>query len=279
MYRIISNRGLALNVNEIVIEHADMASKCKPGQFAIVMSDEFAERIPLTVSDWDREKGLVTICFVQAGTSTRKLALKKEGDMLKAFVGPLGKPSQVLGLGSGKILCVGGCYGIGAIYPIARALRESGCRVILTVEARSRYMLYWREKLERVSDRMYTITRDGSDGHKGHVTEGIDIALKGEGAIDRIIVIGCTFMMMLASEHTKPLGIRTFVSLNPIMVDGTGMCGVCRVEVGGKTRFACVDGPEFDGHQVDWGMLLLRRKAYMREEIHSFSMFECIRDM
>jgi ferredoxin--NADP+ reductase len=169
---------------------------------------------------------------------------------------------------------MGGCYGIGAIYPIARALKQVGNTILTAAEARSKYMLYWQEKLSSVSDKFYPVTRDGSKGIKGHVTDAIDIILKEAGGIDKVIAIGCPFMMMIVSEHTKPLGIKTMVNLNPIMVDGTGMCGACRVQVKGETKFACVDGPEFDGHDVDWELLFQRRHAYSFEELNRFNVFE-----
>lgn len=277
MYRIISKRNIVPNIHEMKVHHPDIARKYKVGQFIIVMCDEFSERIPLTIADCDVEEGSVTICFVEAGTSTVKLASKKEGDTIVTFVGPLGKPSEVSKFG--KVLLVGGCYGIGGIYPVAKALKELDNKVIIAIEARSKNLLYWEDKLKQVSDAFYPVTRDGTYGYKGHVMQAIDIALKNEGNIDRVIAIGCTFMMMLASEHTKPLGIKTVVNLNPIMIDATGMCGVCRVQVGGKTQFACVDGPEFDAHEIDWNTLFLRRKAYLGEEATSLCMLEAQKDL
>ncbi len=272
MYKIIEKRMIVPNIHLMRVLAPAVAKKCLPGQFVIVMVDEKGERIPLSISDWDRNEGIITIVFMEVGTSTRKLAKLKEGDELFALAGPLGSPSEISKFGT--VLCVGGCYGIGTIYPISRALKEEGNRVITLLEARSSFLLYWEEKLRSVSDELLLLTRDGTAGLSGHVPTAIkEIAQKEK--IDRVIVNGCTFLLMVASEATKPFGIKTVVSLNPIMIDGTGMCGVCRVSISGKTKFACVDGPDFDGHEVDWETLLMRRSAYLKEEFESLRYLEC----
>lgn len=272
MYKIIEKRMIVPNIHLIKVLAPAVAKKCLPGQFVIIMVDEKGERIPLSISDWDREEGMITIVFMEVGKSTRKLARLKEGDELFAFAGPLGSPSEISKFGT--VLCIGGCYGIGTIYPISRALKEEGNRVITLLEARSSFLLYWEEKLKSACDELLLLTRDGTAGVSGHVPNAIsEIARKEK--IDRVIVNGCTFLLMVTSEATKPLGIKTVVSLNPIMIDGTGMCGVCRVSISGKTKFACVDGPDFDGHQVDWETLLMRRSAYLKEEFESIRYLQC----
>lgn len=272
MYKIIEKKMIVPNIHLIKVLAPEVAKKCLPGQFIIVMVNERGERIPLSISDWDRNEGIITIVFMEVGTSTRKLARLKEGDELFALAGPLGSPSEISKFGT--VLCVGGCYGIGTIYPIARALREEGNKVITLLEARSSFLFYWEEKLKSVSDELLLLTRDGTAGFSGHVPTAIKEIAQRE-KVDRVIVNGCTFLLMVTSEATKSLGIKTVVSLNPIMIDGTGMCGVCRVSISGKTKFACVDGPDFDGHEVDWETLLMRRSAYLKEEFESIRYLEC----
>jgi len=244
-----------------------VASRIQPGQFVIVRADEYGERVPLTIADWDREKGAVSCVFMQVGTSTYKLGKLKAGDVLPTFVGPLGKPLELDRWGT--VVVAGGCYGIGSIYPVARALKEKGNRVISLIEGRSRFLLYWLDKLEAVSDRVLVSTRDRSMGSSVDGPNALKDLLGSGERIDRVIAIGCTFMMYLMAEATRPFAVKTIVSLNPIMIDGTGMCGACRVSVAGETKFACVDGPDFDGHQVDWALLLARRKAYLGPETDS----------
>lgn len=272
MYKIIEKKMIVPNIHLIKVLAPAVAKKCLPGQFVIIMVDEKGERIPLSISDWDRSEGIITIVFMEVGTSTRKLAKLKEGDELFTLAGPLGSPSEISKFGT--VLCVGGCYGIGTIYPISRALKEEGNRVITLLEARSSFLLYWEEKLRSVSDGLLLLTRDGTAGLSGHVPTAIKEIVQRE-KVDRVIVNGCTFLLMVASEATKSLGIKTVVSLNPIMIDGTGMCGVCRVSISGKTKFACVDGPDFDGHEVDWETLLMRRSAYLKEEFESIRYLQC----
>ncbi|MCL4296664.1 MAG: sulfide/dihydroorotate dehydrogenase-like FAD/NAD-binding protein [Anaerolineae bacterium] len=265
--KVVRRESLVPNLQLLTVHAPAVAAKIQPGQFVIVRADEHGERIPLTVADWDREAGLVSCVFMQVGTSTYKLGQLKPGDVVPTFAGPLGKPLEIETWGT--VLCAGGCYGIGSIYPVARALKEKGNRVISFIEGRSKFLLYWLDRLAAVSDEVLIATRDGSLGEKEGYPNMVDRMLAAGETVDRVIALGCTFMMYQMSETTRPFEVKTIVSLNPIMIDGTGMCGACRIVVGGKTRFACVDGPDFDGHEVDWELLLSRRKAYLGPETES----------
>ena len=265
MFKVLEQRMIVPNIHLLRLEAPAVAREAKPGQFVIVRATEDGERIPLSIADWSPEDGSVTIVFMNVGSSTRKLAALKSDSSIPTVVGPLGNPTEIGRYGT--VLCVGGCYGIGSIYPVARALKTAGNRVISVIEARSSYLFYWEDRLERVSDRLIHITRDGTKGYRGHVGRLPEIIKSTEEPIHRVIINGCTFLLMRGSDVTRPQGIATVVSLNPIMIDGTGMCGVCRVTVGSVTRFACVHGPDFDGHQVDWAELLQRRKMYITEEV------------
>jgi len=264
---VIAREPLAPNLQLLSVQAPVVASKIRPGQFVIVRADERGERIPLTVADWDRERGSVSCVFMQIGTSTYKLGQLKPGDVVATFVGPLGKPLEIDRWGT--VLVAGGCYGIGSIYPVARALKEKGNRVIALVEGRSKFLLYWLDRLQAVSDRLLISTRDLSIGNDRDGPNALANLLASGERVDRVIAVGCTFIMYLIAEATRPYSVKTIVSLNPIMIDGTGMCGACRVSVGGETKFACVDGPHFDAHQVDWDLLLSRRKAYLDHETDS----------
>jgi len=264
---VIKRESLAPNIQLLSVRAPVVAAKIKPGQFVIIRVDEHGERIPLTVADWDRGQGSVSCVFMQVGTSTYKLGQLKAGDVLATFVGPLGKQLELDRWRT--VVVAGGCYGIGSIYPVARALKEKGNRVIALIEGRSKFLLYWLDRLEAVSDRILISTKDRSIGDKGYCPGLVEDLLASGETIDRVIAIGCTFMMYLMAEATRPFSVKTIVSLNPIMIDGTGMCGACRVSVGGQTKFACVDGPDFDAHQVDWDLLLARRKAYLGPETES----------
>lgn len=264
MFRLLENQMIVPNIHLLTLEAPAVAHQMKPGQFLIVRAEEGGERIPLSVSDWDTEKGTVTVIVKNVGSTTDKLASLQVGASLPTVVGPLGNPTEIDKFGT--VLCLGGCYGIGSIFPIARALKEKNNKIITVIEARSSYLLFWEDKIREVSDKLFLITRDGTKGLKGHVGRLVEI-IKSTEPINRMIINGCTFLLKRGSDTSRPLGIKTIVSLNPIMIDGTGMCGVCRVTVGKTTKFACVHGPDFDGHQVDWAELLQRRKTYMREEV------------
>jgi len=264
MYRVVANDDLAPNVHLLKVEAPTVARKIQPGQFVIVMVDEKGERIPLTIADWDESEGSISIVFFEVGMTTYKLAQLKPGAHMFSFVGPLGLPTGIEKFGT--VICAGGCYGIGAILPVVRALKKAGNEVISIIEARNKSLLFWEEPLRQASDKLIVTTGDGSYGRKGWVNDVIKEMLEQGQRIQRVFVRGCPFMMMLCSETTRPYGVNTTVSLSPIMVDGTGMCGCCRVSVGGETKFACVDGPDFDGHKVDWNSLVARQNAYLEEE-------------
>jgi ferredoxin--NADP+ reductase len=266
---IVEQRMLVPNLNVLTVHAPAVAQKIQPGQFIILRADEHGERMPLTVADWDRQAGTVSCIFMQVGVSTHKLAALQAGDTLPTYVGPLGRPLEMKNFGT--VVLSGGCYGIGSLYPAARELKAQGNKVIAVIEARSSFLLYWVEKFRTVADEVIVATFDGSrPGKKGEGPEVLRQYLSsGKQTVDRIYAIGCTFMMYETARLTKEYGIKTIVSLNPIMIDGTGMCGACRVVVGGQTKFACVDGPDFDAHQIDWELLLSRRKPYLTQEAAS----------
>jgi NAD(P)H-flavin reductase len=271
MYRIIAKEKLAANIFLMEVEAPEVAKKARAGQFIIIRVDEQGERIPLTIADWDEGKGSVTFVFMVVGTTTRKLALCDAGDSIANFVGPLGRPTEIENFGT--VVCVAGGYAIATIAPIARAMKAMGNKVISIMGFRTRELVFWEERLRGVSDELTVTTDDGSYRRKGVVTEPLKELLE-KGGVDRVIAIGPTVMMKFSSLTTKPFGVKTIVSLNPIMVDGTGMCGCCRVSVGGETKFACVDGPDFDGHEVDWDLLMSRQRAYLDEEKESLKLWE-----
>ncbi len=272
MAKILRRERLVPNIHLLEVDAPEIASKCKPGQFAIVMPDERGERIPLTIADWDKKKGSVTTVFQLTGTSTHKLSLLKAGDELPVFVGPLGRPFEIKKYGT--VLCAGGCFGIAAIYPVARALKEAENKMITVLDVKASFLLYWEDKLRAVSDEFFVSARDSYYDCKDYIPKIIHKVIKKEKGISKVISIGCTYLMYACSEATREHQVETVVSLNPIMVDGTGMCGACRVTVGGKTKFACVDGPNFDGHLVDWQELFSRRKSYFDDEIRSLCFWE-----
>ena len=264
MYEILAREDLA-PVTKLFDVHAPaVAHKAKAGQFVIVRIDEEGERIPLTIADFDRERGSITIVFQEVGKTTMQMGTMQVGDYFASFTGPLGLPSEVENFGT--VLCVGGGVGIAPIYPIARDLKEAGNTVLSIIGARNKDLLFWEEKMRAVSDELIVCTDDGSYGRKALVTIPMKELLESERPIDHIWTIGPAIMMKFCALTTQPFGVPTVVSLNSIMVDGTGMCGACRVEVGGQTRFVCVDGPEFDGHQVDWDQLLARQRIYPDQE-------------
>ncbi|MCX6573109.1 MAG: sulfide/dihydroorotate dehydrogenase-like FAD/NAD-binding protein [Candidatus Aminicenantes bacterium] len=271
MPRVVRRERLVPNIHLLEVEAPEIARKCRPGQFVMVMPDARGERIPLTIADWDRDRGTVVSVFMAVGTTTRKLALLEAGDTVPIFAGPLGLPSEIGSVGT--VLCAGGCFGIAAIHPLARAFKAAGNRVIVLVDVKAHYLLYWRDKLESVADELIVSSRDGLTGDTDYVPRHVRDIL-GRGRIDRVVAVGCTYLMSSIAEATRPSGVKTVVSLNPIMVDGTGMCGACRVTVDGRTKFACVDGPDFDGHLVDWVELYARRRSYFDDEIRSLCAWE-----
>jgi ferredoxin--NADP+ reductase len=263
MSKILSMRELVPTIFEAVVSAPDIARKAKAGEFLVVMPDEKGERIPLTIADFDREKGTITIVFMAVGTSTHKLAKMKAGDSYYAFVGPLGHPSEIKN--HGTVVMVAGGVGTAPIYPIARELKKAGNKVISIQGARTKELLFWDDKLASVSDEHIITTDDGTFGRKGLVTEPLKEICERE-KVGIVYAIGPVPMMKFCSLTTKPFGVKTIVSLNSIMIDATGMCGGCRVNVNNETKFTCVDGPEFDGHQVDWNLLTSRQKIYHAEE-------------
>ena len=268
MFRITYRETLATKIHLFKIEAPAIARKALAGQFVVVRIDERGERIPLTLADWDRKEGSVTVVFMEVGATTFRLALLKAGDSIADFVGPLGVPTHIDKFGT--VVCVAGGVGAAPIAPIARALKEKGNKIISILVARSKNLLFWEDKLRSVSHQLIVTTDDGTYSRKGVVTGPLKELLESGEEINRVVAIGPSIMMKFCTQTTLPFGVKTIVSLNPIMVDGTGMCGCCRVSVGGVTKFACVDGPDFDGHQVDWDLLFARQRTYPDEEKRSF---------
>jgi len=264
MNEIVEKRQLAPSVTLFKLYVPDIAKKAKPGQFVVLRVDDYAERIPLTIADFNREEGLVTVIFQVVGTSTQKMDKFEQGQAVLDVVGPLGKPSHIEKFGT--VVCVGGGVGVAPVYPIAKALYEKGNVVINIIGARTKEMLILEEEMKAISSELFVTTDDGTYGHHGFVTDVLKKLIAEKKRIDLVIGIGPVIMMKAVVEVTRPHNIHTVVSLNTIMVDGTGMCGCCRATVGGETKFVCVDGPEFDGHKVEFNELILRGKMYNREE-------------
>jgi ferredoxin--NADP+ reductase len=260
MNRILEKRALNDEVKLMKVEAPLIAAKAKPGQFVILRVDSKAERIPLTVADTDKEKGLVTIIFQEVGVSTIKLGALNEGDSILDFAGPLGKPSELDGFE--KVCVIGGGLGCAIAWPQAKYLFENGADVDTIAGFRNKDLVIIEDEMRECSNRLFLMTDDGSYGEKGFVTDKLRELLEGGEKYDAVIAIGPLGMMKAVAELTKPYGIKTIVSMNSIMVDGTGMCGGCRLTVGGESKFACVDGPDFDGHQVDFDEAIRRSKMY-----------------
>ncbi len=264
MYAIVTREDLTPVTRLFEIEAPAVARKAQAGQFVIVRLDEPGERIPLTVADYDRQRGTISLVVQEVGKTTLQMGRMKAGDCLASLTGPLGNPSEVARYGT--VLCVGGGFAIAPVYPIARALYQAGNTVLVIIGARSRSLIFWQDRLRTVSDELIVCTDDGSYGRQGTVVAPMQEMLAAGRQIDRLWAIGPAIMMKFCAQASRPFGVPTVVNLNSIMVDGTGMCGACRVEVGGQTRFACVDGPEFDGHQVDWELMMARQRIYLEEE-------------
>ena len=247
------------------ISHPMMARAAKPGQFVIVMSHAEGERIPLTIADFDRDKGTITLVIQAVGKTTLEMQRNcQAGTALYGLAGPMGIPSHLSD--AKKVVCVGGGLGVAPVYPQARAWKESGAYVIGVLGFRNKDLIFWEDKFRAICDELIICTDDGSAGIQGFVTDGIRLALERHPDIEEVVAIGPPVMMKASAEATRPSGVKTMVSLNPIMVDGTGMCGGCRVKVGEIVKFACVDGPDFDGHQVDFDDLMIRLRRYKEEE-------------
>jgi NAD(P)H-flavin reductase len=266
MSQILRKTLLGPKIYELVVSAPRIAKKAQPGQFLVVMADDSGERIPLTIADFDREQGTLTMVLAVVGASSLKLSRMDDGQSLHAVIGPLGLPSELEH--EGTVVMVAGGVGAAPIYPIARAFYQAGNQVITIQGSRSRDLLFWTARLAAVSDQHIITTDDGSVGHKALVTEPLVELLRDDRAkaISCVYAIGPAVMMKFCAAATQPFGVKTIVSLNTIMVDGTGMCGGCRVDIGGQTRFTCVDGPEFDGHLVNWQLLMARQKAYLQHE-------------
>lgn len=266
MSKILTKRELAPKIYEIVVDAPRIARKAKAGQFVVVMADESGERVPLTIADFDALAGTVTMVLMVVGTSSLKLSQLEPGDALFAIIGPLGHASEVEKLDT--VVLVAGGVGTAPVYPIARAFKEAGSRVVVIQGARSKELLFWVDRMAAACDEHVITTDDGSAGRKALVTEPLRELLErdAEKRIGCVYAIGPAVMMKFCAATTKPFGVKTIVSLNTVMVDGTGMCGGCRVDLGGQTKFTCADGPEFDGHLVNWDEMLQRQKIYVEHE-------------
>ena len=264
MAKIITKRRLNPTVTLMEVSAPLIAKKALPGQFIILRVDEKGERIPLTIADYDREKGTITIIFQKVGLTTELLDTLEEGDDILDFVGPLGRPTELEG--AKKVAVIGGGVGCAIAYPQAKYLHEHGVAVDVIAGFRSKDIVILEEEFQAACDHLYLTTDDGSYGEKGLVTDKLKALIEAGNQYDVVIAIGPIIMMKFVCKTTEPYGIKTLVSLNPIMIDGTGMCGGCRVSVGGQMKFACVDGPDFDGHQVDFDELMARNAAYKERE-------------
>ena len=266
MYRIVKKEALKPTVILYEIEAPMVAKKAEPGQFIILRVDENGERIPITIHDYDREKGTVTIIVQTIGATTEKLSHKAEGEYIQDFVGPLGRPTETEG--KKKVCVVGGGVGCAIAYPVLKKFHDCGAEVHAVVGFKNKDLVILEDKFKAACDHLYLMTDDGSYGEHGFVTVKLQQLLEAGTQYDEVLAIGPIPMMKFVSKTTEPFGVKTIVSLNPIMVDGTGMCGGCRVTVGGEVKFACVDGPDFDGHKVDWDESLKRGKMYFDWERH-----------
>lgn len=273
MYHVVKKRLLATGISLLEVNAPAVAAKVEPGQFVIVRVDEQGERIPLTVTDFDREKGTITIVVQNVGYSSAIINGMNEGDQFQDFVGPLGVASEIENLGT--VVCIGGGVGVAPIHPIARALKQAGNHVISVLGSRSADLLILEDEMRAASSEVVVATNDGSQGVKGFVTDGLAEVLAQGHQVKAIWAIGPMIMMKAVVDYTRPLGIKTIVSMNPIMVDGTGMCGACRISVGNETKFACVDGPEFDGHLVDFDLAMKRLAFYKDEENRAKARLNC----
>jgi len=271
-FELVERRDLAPRVTLYRVRAPEVARQRRAGQFVIVRVAEGGERIPLTIADADPAAGTVTLVVQEVGTSTARMAKLRPGDRLADLVGPLGTATHVEKVGT--VACIGGGIGIAPVHPIAQAMRAAGNKVVGVLAARHRDLLFFREEMRRACDELSVWTDDGSEGSKGLATDAVRELVARHGKLDRVVAIGPVPMMKFVSRLTKELGIPTLVSLNPVMVDGTGMCGGCRVSVGAKTKFVCVDGPEFDGHEVDFDELSRRQALYHEQEKASYERFQ-----
>lgn len=271
-YRIIKKEVYSPVTYMWEVEAPDVARAAQPGHFLIVRMNEEGERIPLTVADFDRQRGTVTAVIQAVGKSTREMMQLNQGDLILDLIGPLGEASHIEK--RSKVILVGGGLGVAPVYPQLRAYKERGSTTLSIIGFRTKSLVFWEERFRAYSDEMHIATDDGSYGHKGFVSQVLQILLEKHRDTEEVVAIGPLLMMKACCDVTRPFGVRTMVSLNSIMVDGTGMCGSCRVSVNGKLKFACVDGPDFDGHQVDFDELLRRQRRFQREEQESLKRYE-----
>jgi len=269
MYEIAKNETLVPNIVHMKFKAPKIASTARPGQFVIIRVDEHGERIPMGLAGWDEKEGTVDIVFYVLGTSTAKLSTLKEGQSVANIAGPLGKPTQIENFG--RVICACGCFGVGPTLPLAKALKEKGNYVITVIEGRGPEFVFWADELKKYSDEVHVVT---GCGKTAWANDFIEQELQSGKGVDRIFAHGCPFMMKVSSDASRAAGVETTVSLTPIMVDGTGMCGACRVEVAGETKFACVDGPDFSGHAINWDGLVMRLRQLIPEEDKSFNLWE-----
>ena len=273
MFEIVEKVSLNASTDKMTVKAPLVAAKALPGQFVIIRADEYAERIPLTVADYDREAGTVTVIFQKVGMSTQKIGALHAGDYLQDFVGPLGTASHLDGLK--RVAVVGGGLGCAIAYPQAKYLHAAGAEVDMIVGFRNKDLVILEDEMRAACTNLIMMTDDGSKGAKGFVTDALKAQLENGVVYDEVIAIGPPVMMKFVSLLTKQYGVKTIVSMNPIMIDGTGMCGGCRVTVGGKIKFACVDGPEFDGHEVDFDEMIRRNSAYVAQEREAEHRYNC----
>jgi len=275
--KILLSERLTDNIKRIIIKAPAVADKCLPGQFVIVRVDETGERIPLSITDYDRSAGTLTLVFREVGVTTKKLGLLEAGGRVLDLAGPLGRPSEIIK--NGAVIAVGGGLGAAPLFPLVRAHKKSGNYVITVIGARNSRSLVYRDETGLFSDELYVVTDDGSEGDKGYVSGTLDRILKDPGRrIDRVICIGPMIMMKTCAGITRQYGVKTIVSLDTIMVDGTGMCGSCRVSIGDKVKFACVDGPDFDAEGINFDELIVRQQRYRDEEGMAGKIFTGLRN-
>lgn len=271
-HSIIKKEVLSDTIKKFVLYEPVITKRCQPGEFVIIRAFDYSERVPLTIADYNREEKTLTIIFQEVGKSTMELGRFEEGDVILDIIGPLGKPTHIKEYGT--VACVGGGIGVAPVYPIAKKLKKTGNKLYSIIGARSKDLLIMEDDMKEISDELYITTDDGSYGEKGFVTDALQKIIDSGDKPDLCVAIGPVIMMKNVVKLTKKYDIPTIVSLNPIMVDGTGMCGACRVTVGGTTKFACVDGPDFDGFKVDFDELMKRQRIYLNEEKEAVKEYE-----
>ena len=272
MFKIVKKETLTEGTTLFEVEAPEIAKRAQAGQFIILRLHEYGERIPLSLADFDPEKGTLTLVVMALGKTTHEFSAYETGDTILDVVGPLGHATPIEKVG--HVIVVGGGFGAAPLFPVAKAYKKAGNKITAILGARNKDLLIFEDRLASVCDEVLVSTDDGSKGHKGLVTEVLQKEIE-RNRVDLVMAVGPAIMMKFVSLTTKPFGIKTLVSLNPIIIDGTGMCGGCRVTVGGETKFACVEGPDFDGHQVDWDLLMGRQGLYQAEEKHAFERYQC----